>query len=62
MIWKGPVKKFKANVKEKGVWFVGIPTSGDDYSTLHSAMTWIWGWGGNIVNGNGVSGIGAERL
>ncbi|VAX29566.1 hypothetical protein MNBD_NITROSPIRAE02-337 [hydrothermal vent metagenome] len=54
-------EKFKANVNEKGVWFVGIPTSGDDYSTLHSAMTWIWGWGGNIVNGNGVSGIGNER-
>jgi len=54
-------EKFKANVKRKGVWFVGIPTSGDDYSTLHSAMTWIWGWGGNIVNDNGVPGIGDER-
>lgn len=54
-------EKFKANVREKGVWFVGIPTSGDDYSTLHSAMTWIWGWGGNIVNGKGLPGIGDER-
>ncbi len=54
-------EKFKANVRERDVWFVGIPTSGDDYSTLHSAMTWIWGWGGNIVNGNGVPGIGDER-
>ncbi|VAX33229.1 hypothetical protein MNBD_NITROSPIRAE03-528 [hydrothermal vent metagenome] len=53
--------KFKANVKEKGVWFIGIPTSGDDYSTLHSAMTWIWGWGGNIVNGKGLPGIGDKR-
>ncbi|NOY39829.1 MAG: extracellular solute-binding protein [Nitrospirae bacterium] len=54
-------EKFKANVKEKDIWFVGIPTSGDDYSTLHSAMTWIWGWGGNIVNGKGLPGIGGER-
>lgn len=54
-------KKFKANVRERDVWFVGIPTSEDDYSTLHSAMTWIWGWGGNIVNVKGLPGIGKDR-
>jgi len=54
-------EEFKSNVRERDVWFVGIPTSGDDYSTLHSAMTWIWGWGGDIVNGNGVPVIADRR-
>ncbi len=30
-------------------WFLGLPTAADDYSTLHLAMTWIWGWGGSII-------------
>ncbi len=54
-------EKFRRNTSGRNVWFVGMPTSRDDYSTLHSAMTWIWGWGGNIVNADGLPGIGDER-
>ncbi|NOZ26087.1 MAG: extracellular solute-binding protein [Nitrospirae bacterium] len=54
-------EKFRKNTSGRDVWFVGIPTSGDDYSTLHNAMTWIWGWGGDIVNGAGVPVIADRR-
>lgn len=36
--------------KDKNSWLLGLPTSADDYSTLHIAMSWIWGWGGSIVS------------
>jgi len=53
-------EKFRQNTRGRDVWFAGIPTSGDDYSTLHNAMTWIWGWGGRVIKNDGVPGI-ADR-
>jgi len=43
-------KKFKKRLNNK--YFLGIPVSKKDYSTLHTAMAWIWGWGGDIIDEN----------
>ncbi len=55
-------KEFKVKFKDRDIWFIGIPTSQNDYSTLHTAMTWIWGWGGSIIDHNGSLGITDEKV
>ena len=57
---KNACLKFKK--KNSGTWFLGVPTSADDYSTLHIAMTWIWGWGGAIVNGDKSVGLMDDKV
>jgi len=46
-------EQFKHQYQGSHKWFIGLPTSADDYSVLHTAMTWVWGWGGNIINAQG---------
>ena len=43
-------KRFNEHFQEKGISFLGLTTSPDDYSTLHTAMAWIWGWGGKLID------------
>ena len=58
--FKNACLKFKK--KNSGTWFLGVPTSADDYSTLHIAMTWIWGWGGTIVGGDKTVGLMDDKV
>lgn len=37
-------------IDKPGFWPICVPTDRKDYSTLHNALPWIWGYGGKLID------------